>query len=371
MRFGNLLITSAALALLGVACKARTYGADQKSFDFSPITRDDDALESFSNVPPSVEAIWSAMRGEAATKLQPGCEPARYSPPAKVKYRGVAILLHGYSACPQQYEQLGPQLARAGYEVFVPLFPGHGEIPISISPRVDKVDFVPKVAAGWGPTVDRVNEIASAFQGEKVLVGLSQGSNIALRATQLQPQLYDRVLLFSPKLRNETAFMSSLFANPVHLLNIDAYVLGMRNGWKSCELVDSLPPVNRAGFCNFENRNAIAMLDFGKIVIDHAIQQGQQGIKTRTPIQMVLSHNDDGTCNNAAAEVMRGMLKAGSSVKACVMAKEVPHAMLSVRDQPYVKPWLVPLFASTERFLTQGTFVPGSSETVTQCALSW
>lgn len=367
MRLGSLLVNLSAVALLGVSCKARTFEANQKSFDFSPVTRDD-ALENFSNVPTGVNELWEAMRGQNAEKLQPGCEPARYSPPAKVKFRGVAILLHGFSACPQQYEQLGPQLARAGYEVFVPLFPGHGEIPISAAPRVDKVEFVPQAAAGWGPVVTQVNQIAEAFQGEKVLVGLSQGSNIALRATQIQPNLYDRVVVFSPKLRNESAFLSNLFSNQLHILNIDSFIAGMRNGWKSCEEKDSLPPVNRAGFCNFENRHAIAMLDFGKIVIDNSSKPSS---KTRTQIQMILSHSDDGTCNNAAVEVLRGMIKAGSSVKACIMAKEVPHAMLSVRDQPYAKPWLAPLFAATEKFLTSGAFVPGSSETVTDCALSW
>jgi pimeloyl-ACP methyl ester carboxylesterase len=283
----------------------------------------------------------------------------------------VAVLLHGFSACPQQYDELGPKLAKAGYEVFVPLFPGHGAVPKSISPRVDDVDLVPRTPAIWGNTTRSINDFVSQFRGEKVLVGLSQGSNMALRATQLDPNLYDRVVAISPKLRNESAFVSFLFSNSVHLFNIDSYILGMKAGWKHCEEVDTKPPGNRAGFCYMENRHGIAMLDFGKVVIDGAVAMGVANKKTRTQVQFILSHSDNGTCNGAALEVMKNMQRTGSVFKACIMPKEVPHAMFSVHDSPFVKPWNAPLFQNVENFLTKGEFAPGSSDTITDCNVSW
>ena len=369
-------LTIAALVLLGASSlrALELYGisaADIRALDravpasvLEPVTLDV-AQQNSGNVPRGAEKLWEAMRWEHPSALQPGCEPARYSPPAGVKYRGLAILLHGFSACPQQYEQLGPQLAQAGFEVFVPLFPGHGAMPLQLSPRLDNVDFVPRSPAGWGAELTQINQLAALFMGQKVLVGLSQGANMALRAAQTEPDLYDKVVAISPKLRNETSMFSGLFSNSIHILNIDEYILGMRSGWKSCEEVDSLPPVNRAGFCNMENRHAIAMLDFGKIVIDGA------AVKTRATVQMILSHDDDGTCNRADGEVLNSMHGAGSTAKACIMPEGVPHAMFPLQDSPYEKPWVPPLFRAVENFLTRGTFVPGSADTVTDCALSW
>jgi alpha-beta hydrolase superfamily lysophospholipase len=361
------LCAVAGVLALSVSCKPRSFNTGDTS-SMAPLTLKQPATST--NVSAEAQKVWDSMTKIPYTP-QPGCEPAHYAPPAGVKYRGVAVLLHGFSACPQQYEQLGPQLANAGYEVFVPLFPGHGAPPTSLNPREDNVLLVPRSVTGWTSFTSDVNNFAALFKGEKVLVGLSQGANIALRATQLAPNLYDKAFIMSFKLRNETAMFSGLFSNSVHILNIDEYVLGMRSGWRRCEEVDSLPPHNRAGFCNMENRNAIAMLDFGKNAIDKAVENGKNKVKTRTPIQVVLSHSDDGTCNKAAEEVLAGMHQAGSNMKACIMPKEVPHSMFSLHDTPYEKPWVPALFKSVENFLVNGTNVPGSSDTITDCRLTW
>ena len=46
--------------------------------------------------------------------VRPGCEPLRF--PATTTYRGVAVIHHGFSSCPQEMAVLGPPLADKGYD---------------------------------------------------------------------------------------------------------------------------------------------------------------------------------------------------------------------------------------------------------------
>jgi len=338
-----------------------------------------------------IDEIWRLMRAEHLKDIQPQCEPMRYHPPRGVPSRGVALLLHGYSACPDQYDVLGPRLASLGFEVLVPLLTGHGAKPLSLSPRKDDVEQVPRVGAGWGPMVTRINELGRLFGGEHVLVGLSHGSNLALRAIQLAPSLWDKAFLMAPKLTNEAAFLKFLLFSPIHVLSIDQVsdsersktipndygeqkILSMRSGWNKCSELDVNPPGNRGGFCNFENRNAMAMFDFGGFVVDDAPKMAARGQVVKTQVQFVLSHSDDGVCNNTTLKVMTGLRSAGSEVSACTMPAEVPHSMISKHDSPYHKPWLSPLFDSLGLFLTSARNVVGSSPSSSSgapCELSW
>lgn len=335
-----------------------------------------------------VDEIWRLMRAEHLKDIQPQCEPMRYAPPLGVKSRGVALLLHGYSACPDQYDVLGPQLAAAGYEVLVPLFPGHGAKPLSVTPRKDDVEHVPRVGAGWGPMVSRMNELGRLFSGERVLVGLSHGSNLALRAIQVEPQLWDKAFLMAPKLTNEAAFLKFLLTSPIHVLSIDQVsgsekvqdnpanygeqkILSMRSGWRKCSEVDVNPPGNRGGFCNFENRHAMAMFDFGGMVVENSQKLAERGLTVKTQVQFVLAKTDNGVCNDATFKVLTGLRKAGSQASVCVMPEGVPHSMFSRHDSPYEKAWVKPLFESVESFLIDAKIVPGSQASVTQCELTW
>ncbi len=53
------------------------------------------------------------------------------------KYKGVAVLFHGFTACPSQWSQITTLLSERGYEILVPLLPGHGD-----SLPWEKADFV-------------------------------------------------------------------------------------------------------------------------------------------------------------------------------------------------------------------------------------
>jgi len=317
-----------------------------------------------SPIPASLLAKWDALRSLPPTpeKLQPGCEPMRYSPPPGTAYRGIAVMLHGFSACSQQYDVLGPQMAKAGYEVFIPVHPGHGAPPKVPAPgRIDDVSLVPFTADQWTGYAQTINEIAGFARGEKVLVGLSQGSNVALRAIELAPQLYDKAMLYAPKLRTEASFLNNILFNDTFKLMGADDLLNLRSGWSKCE-GESAPFGSRAGFCNFQNRHAVAMFKFGDAVIDTAASLKGKGIRPKTSVQFVFSHYDDGACNDAALSVQQSFRATGASSQTCVMAKGVPHAMISRHDSPKEpKPWMPGLFRATEQFLVSGTPLPGST----------
>jgi hypothetical protein len=72
-------------------------------------------------------AAWDAYTARVLGRpegVRLGCEPMRF--PATSSYRGVAVLYHGFSSCPQEMAALGPALAAKGYDAVFPLLPAHG-----------------------------------------------------------------------------------------------------------------------------------------------------------------------------------------------------------------------------------------------------
>ena len=57
--------------------------------------------------------------------VRPGCEPMRFAARGPT-YKGVVVVWHGFSSCPQEMNMLGPSLAANGYDVIFPLMAGHG-----------------------------------------------------------------------------------------------------------------------------------------------------------------------------------------------------------------------------------------------------
>lgn len=63
------------------------------------------ATASSSRLTLEAKELWDAYVRETTSgaALQEGCVPKEFSPPTGTKYKGVAILFHGFTACPQQY----------------------------------------------------------------------------------------------------------------------------------------------------------------------------------------------------------------------------------------------------------------------------
>ncbi len=119
----------------------------------------------------------------------------------------VCLFLHGFTAGPYQFEPLGRAFFNAGYNVLIPLLPGHGlagewnrQHPQPL-PRNIQVyqDFVVK----WLDIAENL--------GEKVVVGgLSTGGTLAAWLALSYPQHIHRALLFTPYLGSRYLFVDWL-----------------------------------------------------------------------------------------------------------------------------------------------------------------
>ncbi|MBD2337631.1 alpha/beta fold hydrolase [Calothrix sp. FACHB-156] len=109
----------------------------------------------------------------------------------------VCLFLHGFTAGPYQFEPIGKAFFHQGYNVLVPLQPGHGlsgewnrQNPPPLSTDIQTYQqFVLK----W-------LEIAKTLGHQVVVGGLSTGGTLAAWLALEYPQLIDRALLFTPYL---------------------------------------------------------------------------------------------------------------------------------------------------------------------------
>ena len=57
--------------------------------------------------------------------LDTGCEPMRF-PSTASDYKGIVVMWHGFSSCTQEMTVIAPPIAAMGYDVLLPVMPGHG-----------------------------------------------------------------------------------------------------------------------------------------------------------------------------------------------------------------------------------------------------
>ena len=109
----------------------------------------------------------------------------------------VFVFFHGFTACPYQFVPLGKALAQAGYNVLIPLMPGHGQAGDWNRAQPPLLPTDPQIYQQFGLLW---LQKAQAL-GEKVSVGgLSGGGTLAAWLALERPQQIDRALLFAPYL---------------------------------------------------------------------------------------------------------------------------------------------------------------------------
>ena len=146
-----------------------------------------------------------------AGKLQLGCKPRHYPPVKGTRARGIAVLLHGFTGCPQQFFDLAPYLASRGYHVLLPVLPGHGVIPEILDggrPKrhakkhvLDRTVALPtpeSVVSTANSFAEEINSIVEKFPGDHAIMGIDVGATYAALVTGRNPELWDRQLLVNP-----------------------------------------------------------------------------------------------------------------------------------------------------------------------------
>ncbi|MGJ5630144.1 alpha/beta hydrolase [Nostoc sp. CALU 1950] len=109
----------------------------------------------------------------------------------------VFLFLHGFTAGPYQFEPLGKALFNTGYNVLIPLQPGHGR---SGDWRHQNPPPLPTDIKIYQEFVIKWLEIAKTLGQEVVIGGLSTGGTLAAWLALEHPQEVDCTLLFTPYL---------------------------------------------------------------------------------------------------------------------------------------------------------------------------
>jgi esterase/lipase len=119
----------------------------------------------------------------------------------------VFLFLHGFTAGPYQFEPLGKALFNKGYNVLIPLQPGHGRSGNwnrqNPPPLPTDIQIYQQFLLKW-------LQIAKTLGQQVVIGGLSTGGTLAAWLALEHPQEIDRALLFTPYLASRYLLLDQL-----------------------------------------------------------------------------------------------------------------------------------------------------------------
>ena len=217
----------------------------------------------------------------------------------------VFIFFHGFTAGPYQFEPLGEALFQEGYNVLVPLQPGHGVAgewngenppPLSEDPQVYQ-QFVLE----W-------LQQAKPLGKQLIVGGYSTGGTLAAWLAQEYPQEIEKTLLFAPYLSG----MNKLVDWLVEILPFYYEWLNKDN------------PGN-FGYDGFPIPAARIFLDMGQQILDQAKNT------PATPMLIVSSESDQATNRHEHRELFETVLNYQPKSWYYCFEKEldIPHTMMT------------------------------------------
>ena len=281
---------------------------------------------------------------------QEECEPRFYEANPDVSEKGTVVFLHGYTACPQQYFDLAEKVAAEGYNVALPLLPGHGKwrsdagkggyehVPTQF--ELNRYDYF----------VRNVNKFMAKVPGKKIIGGLSLGGSMALRAVTFTPNLYDAGMVMTPLLE----LQNNRYTIAMRLLAQTPLTRHQIVGWgEDCEITET--QAGRAGICEFKVSSAYASEEYGKLV---SRQLSLKSSKTRLQFvgvegDLVVQFHPFINAFKAAASKHKNM---------CLLPYGSNHSLLSPYDTPHEdKFWIPGLHKSILNFIKEEKFFPKSA----------
>lgn len=296
---------------------------------------------------PLKNTAWARVRNNAGPyRFQEGCKPRSVMPPADVPVRGKVILIHGFTACPQQFIEWSERLRAEGWISYFLLMPGHGRFPSSRS----KEDFnsVPghKQIEEYSQLARDAVALAKGDSLPTVIVGLSVGGAVALDAVLQAPERFDRAMLVSPFFAVSNSFLRR-FGVPV--LGRIPIVQDKVIGW-GAPCVDEMRR-GRAGICSFRLQQLLAAQLYGKSV-------SAKARLVDTHIQILGVHDDGAASNRAIQATAKNLgLETQADVSACFYRQGANHSLFSRFDSPDEdKFWLDSLLDSSTDFVDHGAW---------------
>ncbi len=221
----------------------------------------------------------------------------------------VFVLFHGLTAAPYQFETLGERLYKAGYNVVVPLLPGHGRAgnwgANNPPPLPEDMAVYQKFVLLW---LDRAKAL-----GQSVIVGgLSAGGVLAAWAAIAQTDRVTQALLFAPYLSNSNMIVD-LISN-----SSQGYF-----AWQ-----DQADPARRIGYAGFRFPALKIFPVLGRRLLTQAVRQ------TTAPMLIVSTETDqavDNADHRALFDTSRSR-QPRSWYHCFPIAMAIPHAMMAPEE---------------------------------------
>lgn len=217
----------------------------------------------------------------------------------------VCLFFHGFTAGPYQFEPLGATLFNSGYNVLVPLQPGHGiggnwdgnnPPPLPEDPKIYQ-----QFALEW-------LQQAKLLGNQIIIGGYSTGGILAAWLAQEYPQFIEKTLLFAPYLSGTNKLVDWL----VETLPFYYEWLNKEN------------PVN-FGYDGFSIPALRILLDMAQQILDRADNT------PATPMLIISSEDDQATNTHEHQQLFEAVLKYHPNTWYYCFDKElkIPHTMMT------------------------------------------
>lgn len=284
--------------------------------------------------------------------LQDDCRPRLIEPDRRVPYRGTVVLLHSFTACPQQFFELSELLALQGFRSMLVLLPGHGR-QFAV-PDGDNLRGLP-TGRNWqkkfAVLAAEVNGIMKYAEGDRVIGGLSVGGAASLYINLQAPKLYDRHILFAPffaPLGGSPSGQPAAATSPKSVApSTDVRLFGARQACLEKR------EQGRAGNCDYQEKHLEALRAIGSSNLKELRET-----PLTVPLQLVGVEKDTVVSNVEIHEFLQLQEKTGQTF-ACFFPEGVPHEMISQYDFPGVEMyWLDSLLNGSIGFITVGQRLP-------------
>ena len=304
------------------------------------------------------QPVWNAYVAEEESRYehQDACRPASFR--HRGSLRGLVVLLHGFTACAQQYFELGPLLAAEGFDVLLPVNPGHGMIrgPKEWAHLPDHSTYKQKSP----DFVANINHIVRSYPAPvKVIGGLSLGATYATAAIIAEPELYSRGLIMVPLYRmsgliahivggakNVSNFSQKILPDAADHLIADA--LSKKIGWGP-KCGDEIR-AGRQGICDFNFTHLVAAQQFGWDL--------SKNHKIRGQLQFIAVENDPAVDNGRIKWFYEKKVESKQSQAAlCFYPQGANHSLASRYDAYEQKKfWMNDFQRDLVAFVSRGKF---------------
>ncbi len=287
--------------------------------------------------------LWETyLANQPLSLLQERCKPRRVARQAGTTYRGSVLLMHGFTGCPSQFDEMAENFSKLGFDSYLFLLPGHGL-------RDQVGSFVPDAMPQgdeWKRYVDFArfaNEVARELPGIKAIGGLSVGGGVAMASVALDPELYDRAMFLAPYL--DVSQKNAKIA--IGVSSRVQFVRGYRVNWgPGCT-----ENPDRVGYCDFRLDQLLAASRLGAWTARRLAQNPHY----RTRAQFVAVENDQAVDNRRTSEAL---LQSSLSSSSCrLLQVDHPFFVRDAATAPF-SPQLTAFFSRMDLLVTEGKFWP-------------